>query len=363
MADYIACADAGNGGTNVAVVDKKNNLVVTYRPSIRAKASGESLGLGKGWELSYSSVVWAGHRYIVGDDILTVSRKGLERHMGDNRYANEFHQFLIALALADSGVASGSVDLTVCAPPGVFNKVKPLILERFAKFNNQATIWIDGEDKPRTWDYEQISVIPEGIGAAACFILDEKGRKAKNDSLSGNVVILDIGAYTIDALSLVNGNFNPEALDYASWENEGVDLHIRQPILKEVKKQLSDFAILTEDDIDVALRRGSAGGKYTVTLGDFEADITPLVQKYSRRYAEWIANTIGDGKFNTFKGINKVFVIAGGSYLVTEHLKDWYGDKIADPTSYNTTESVNLADLNAVGGLRFRLSRLSNKKK
>src|ERR1051325_2077956 len=110
MSDYIASVDAGNGGTN-AVLAQSKGYKSFYGPSVRAAASGDSLGLGKGWELEYDYVDWDGHRYVTGDDVIRVTRRALERHMGINRYGNEFHQFLVALALAKLGIKDGEVDL------------------------------------------------------------------------------------------------------------------------------------------------------------------------------------------------------------------------------------------------------------
>ena len=67
-----------------------------------------------------------------------------------------------------------------------------------------------------------MTVWPEGIGAAACYILDEKGEFVENDVLAGEAVLLDLGVYTLDALKLVDGSFNPEALEHATWEDAGL---------------------------------------------------------------------------------------------------------------------------------------------
>src|ERR1041385_9576659 len=94
MADQIASVDAGNGGTNAVLARPGGNHKTFYEPSVRAAASGDSLGLGKEWEIDYEYVDWNGHRYVTGDDVIRVTRRALERHMGINRYGNEFHQFL-----------------------------------------------------------------------------------------------------------------------------------------------------------------------------------------------------------------------------------------------------------------------------
>ena len=51
MADFLASVDAGNGGTNAILVKGRGKPRRYYEPSVRAAATGDSLGLGKDLEL------------------------------------------------------------------------------------------------------------------------------------------------------------------------------------------------------------------------------------------------------------------------------------------------------------------------
>lgn len=357
MADYTASVDAGNGGTNAVLVKGTGRYKYHYEPSVRAAATGDSLNLGTQLELDYGYVDWHGHRYVTGDDVIRITRRNLERHVGTNRYGNEFHRFLIAVALAKLGVKKGTVDLTVFAPPGLYNELSPLIQEHFMDHEGEVIIGLKGDKKPRTWQYEQVTVWPEGIGAAACFILDNKGEFVESDALAGETVLLDIGVFTLDALKLVDGNFNPEALEHATWEDAGLNVHLRQPILRAVKDRSNEFAHLTVDDIDQVLRRGLVAGDYTLRVAGLEADLKPLFDKHSERYAGWIANTICDGVFGGFRGIRSVILVGGGVELVEDWLKEWYGDKLLSRNRHPTTRRIQPVDMNAVGGLRLSLMR------
>lgn len=362
MSDYIASVDAGNGGTN-AILAQPKGYKSFYEPSVRAAASGESLELGKQWELDYDYVDWDGHRYVTGDDVIRVSRRQLERHMGANRYGNEFHQMLVAHALARLGVKSGTVDLTLFTPPGLFNDLKQFVKERFSQRGGKVEISLKGDKKPRKFQYNQITIWPEGLGAAVCFALDDKGDLVPSDILNGEVVVLDLGAHTLDAIQLSNGNFNAESLQHATWEAGGVHVHIREPILRAVKKQLGDDAAnLTVDDIDRIIRLGSVSGDYTLTVAGLDADLKPLVDRYCERYAEWVSNNIADGVFDGFRGIKSVILVGGGAGLVEPYLskQTWYGNKILDRKTHKTTKDVHPVDMNAVGGLRLALHRLKS---
>jgi len=357
LTDYIASVDAGNGGVNAVIAAKnKSGYKAYYEPSVRAAATGDSLGLGPDWEMEYTYVDWNGHRYITGDSVTKVTKRGLERHIGSNRYGNEFHQMLVAKALAELGVKSGEVDLTLFAPPGLFVEARSAMIERFLT-DPPVSIKLKGDKETREWSYKSITVWPEGIGAAACFVIDKNGKYLNNDILSGDTVILDAGAHTLDALKMSDGNFNPEGLETATWEAGGVDVHLRQPILRAVKKQAADFANLTVDDVDRVIRGGLVSGDYTLRAGGLEVDIEPLVKKYAERYAEWTANNICDGVFGGFKGIKSVILVGGGAVLVEDHLKEWYGDKILDRKKHAETKKLHPVDMNAIGGLRFAQMR------
>ncbi len=360
MVDYIASVDAGNGGTN-AVLAMPKGYKSFYEASVRAAATGESLGLGKGWELEYDYVDWDGHRYVTGDDVIRVTRRQLERHMGANRYGNEFHQMLVAHALARLGVKSGTVDLTLFAPPGMFNDLKEFIRDRFTQRGGKVEITLKGDKKPRKFQYDKVTVWPEGIGAAACFVLNDQGDIVPSDTLSGEVVVLDLGAHTLDAIQLSNGNFNAESLQHATWEAGGVHVHIREPILRAVKKQLGDDAAnLTVDDIDRVIRLGSVSGDHILTVAGLEADLKPLLDRYAERYAEWVSNNIADGVFDGFRGIKSVILVGGGAGLVEPYLskQTWYGKKILDRKLHKTTKDLHPVDMNAVGGLRLAFNRI-----
>jgi hypothetical protein len=280
----------------------------------------------------------------------------MERHQGPNRYGNELHQFLIATAIAQLGVKKGSVDLTLFAPPGMYVEAKQAMTERL---NNagEVSIQLKGDRKPRTWTYDPITIWPEGVGAVACFVLDEQGDMIETDILDGETVVIDLGAYTLDALKLVDGNFNPEALEFATFEDGGVKTHVVDPILREVRKQGEDFSLLTPDDIDRVLRLGLVSEDYTLRVAGYEVNLAALVEKQRVRYAEWVANNIADNVFQGFRGIKSAILVGGGALLVEDHLREWYGDKILNRKKHPTTRKIHPVDFNAVGGLRFALRR------
>ena len=196
------------------------------------------------------------------------------------------------------------------------------------------------------------------MGAVACFILDNNGEMVESDVLDGETLVMDLGFYTLDALKMVDGNFNPEGLEHATFEQGGVMSHVLEPILRVVRKQGEDFSLLTADDVDRVIRLGLVSEDYTLKAAGYELDLGPLVEKHRERYAEWIANNIVDNVFSGFRGIKSVILVGGGALLVEDHLREWYGDKLLNRKKYAATRKIHPVDFNAVGGLRFALRRV-----
>jgi hypothetical protein len=354
MADYIVSIDAGNGGTNGALAQKKGYKSV-YFPSVRAAASGESLGLGAGFELDSQWVEWANNRYLYGDSVF-ISRKAIERHTGSNRYGNEFHLFLIAIALGQLIPEGGSVDLTLFAPPAMFVNAKATIQERLSRLDNTLAIKFKGDAKPRIYTIEKLTVLPEGVGALFCIALDEQGKPVGKDVLSGENVILDGGLFTLDALQISNGNVNPEKLSSATWEGQGIRAHILEPVLALAKKSGRDFELITIDDIDRTLRNGVNTGDYTLTSGGSKVDLKPAIDKYSERYSHWIANQVIDGVFDELRGIKSLIFVGGAAILCAHHMQSQYNGKVFSFAQAKQTAKVLPIDANCVGGLRYAIA-------
>lgn len=352
MTDYFASVDTGNGMTNVLVFDaQRGTFKSLHIPSVRSVASKTTLGL-KG-ELDKQWIDWYGMTYYAGEDCLIGTRTAIEKHMGAGRYGEEFSRFMAAVGIARAGVKSGAVDLTLFAPPGLYLEARRAIQ---ANFSGNVKITLKGDKKPREWRYENVTVWPEGIGAVFAFIYDDAGKLYESDILSGDVVVLDIGVFTLDALRLVGGRFDVDSLEQATWEGAGINTHVWQPALKFLRKQDDDFSILTEDDIDMTLRRGFANKDWRVTVAGKEANMKDWFHARFDKYADWIANNICDGVFNGFRGIKSVILVGGGAAMVTAKLRDLYPDKIVNMSAYPHLKKLHPGDLNAVGGLRYALA-------
>jgi hypothetical protein len=233
--------------------------------------------------------------------------------------------------------------------------------ERFAQAGGNVAIQFANDKKPRKWKYSKIRVWPEGIGAAACFILDADGCITDASALSGEVVILDLGMHTLDALQMSNGNFNPESLATATWENGGIKTLVLEPVQRAVKKIGHDFDLITLDDIDKVLRAGLETGNWNLVWAGQSVDLRDEFQKHFARYSQWIANNIIDGVFNGLRGIRGLVPVGGGAAMVQDYLAQLYENKILRFGADGATRNIHPIDANAIGGLRLAKSQLKGK--
>lgn len=355
MPDYVISVDPGNGMTNAVRSMKKGYKAIAF-PSVRAAATGDTLGIGGQFELDYEYIDWGSHRYIVGDDV-SISRRAVERHQGAFRYGDEFWLFLVATAIAKLGVTKGTVDLTVFAPPGMYFDARHAIEERFKKNKGLILIKLKGDSKPRQINIENVTVHPEGLGALLCFVLNDKGQPIETNLLDGQNVILDMGMNTLDALQITDGQFNPESLSSATWENGGLKTHIFDPALRVVKAVSPDFDLMTIDDVERVLRSGLTVDDWFLRVAGLEVDMKPVFDKYAERYAAWVSNNIVDGVFNGLRGIKSMILVGGGAGLIQHYLQQGYPNKILNPDAHKTMKGVSPVEMNAVGGLRLAASR------
>ncbi|MBA3868236.1 MAG: ParM/StbA family protein [Anaerolineae bacterium] len=316
MTNYIASVDCGNGNTCAMLAGTKKSISF---PSIRARITSKTLGLGKGHELDFASAVWRGDTYAIGDDALLVNRQGIDRHMGVNRYGGEHHQFLTAYALARLGVKSGSIDLTLLCPPAMYNDLKQPMIDAYTA--QPVEITLKGDKKPRQWTYDSVNVLPEGYAAKGCIMLDPSGTKwALAAKLVGDVVLLDVGAYTANVFRLHNGAFNPADLPQSSIANEGGNTHLRLPLLGWVHGAGGDLTAVTLDDIDRVLRLGSASGDYVMQFGSASIDLTPMLDRLGKQYADWLANNALDTRYDGLKDISGLLIVGGNAAYIMPHL-------------------------------------------
>lgn len=365
MYTHIASTDAGNGGVNTAVLkagQKAQNPTFDYFPSVRAVVRGKSLGLGAELEHQYSAVEWGGQKYIVGDDCVRVSRQGLDRYIGQDRYGSEHHQFLVLTALARVGVGlktPANVALSLFCPPEYFADQKEAIRAAFEGKTYRFTY----ADKPHVITIGKVFVIPEGQAAMFCFNLNPDGTPNQQNALTGDALFLDSGVFTLDCVLVRDGKVSPEHT--FSLPNAGLNQFVRVPLMLAAQGAGRDFQAVNEDDIDQLIRAYAAAtddaGRIEASIlsyGGYTVDLYGPMQNAIQTYANWIvANAISH--FDGLRGIRHVVLLGGGASLITPYFADWYPDKVKNSSTppHYAVAKIAPHNMNVVGGLRVALAK------
>lgn len=364
---HIAAVDAGNGGVNAVLTrlqgDKFQTPQADYFPSVRSVVRAKSLGLGATQELQYTPVEWHGQKYVVGDDVTRITKQGLDRFIGKDRYGSEFHQFLVATALARLGVGGkgeASVYLSLFCPPGYFAEQRENIKKAFS---GKAVSILYG-DKLHQFRYTSVAVVPEGQAALFCFNLNQDGTPNDKNPLYGDVLFLDSGVYTLDSVLVSDGKVSSERT--FSFSDKGIDFFIRKPLVLAAQAASREFEGITEDDVDVLIRqyadakddneRWQACNLYH---GGYTVDLFSVMQRQIAEYVGWINNNVL-ARYDGLRGIRHVVLVGGGASLITQQLHELFPDKIKNSTEppYYAANRISPVNMNAYGGLRVAVAKV-----
>jgi len=363
----FASVEVGNGMAVIYAIREGDPRVYVYScPSLRATATGDQL-VGGIDQMKLETVYWNNQVYGVGDDVIDFGLKAGERQIGVARYGDDLEEFFTAYLLVKSGAVQNGdvVDVSVFAPPGMFNEVYDQMTEAYA---GTREIQI-GDGDPVYFVYNNCVVLPEGYASALCFIFLLDGTPAFNDVLDGRVAFIDAGFHTLDKGHFVDGIINPEDLGNATVENGGVKNHILMPILKVLHAKYPDSKrFLTMNHIDKVIRHGSVTDDWRIFVGrqgtrssDGMVSIKTLVVESRNTYADWIANVVIDSELDGLAGYKSAIVTGGGMYGVYDELQRQYeartGVKYFVSPSKVTAKvgksKVKFEDLNVAGGLIF----------
>jgi len=342
--------DGGNGGTNAIYLKENGRRKRVYFPSVRAEVTDKKIGFAE-MELDFDYVEWGGTKFVYGDEVVRINRHNADRHRGQNRYGNELQSFLVAAAALEAKVKSGTYDLVMFAPPGMYQDVKGTMIDRF----EGKTLTIEPKrGSAREYTFENVQILPEGIGAVICLGYNDDGTPFEGGALMrGRVIVIDIGTYTLDIMNFENGSLNMEPLPKSTWDDSGIASYIIEPLLAEIRDYNADLAAsVTYDVIDMAIRDGLNGGDWTVEGGGQAANIEKAYHRRAEAYASWIANNIIDTYLSGLDGINAAVMIGGGHHMTGEYFDQWNYDKLVNYRKTPPLKKVDPVDINAEGAAR-----------
>ncbi len=350
--DYIAVVDAGNGGVNgVSVKGDGTCRASTYTASARVLINPQQLDSPEMKALMNKVDLfrWGGQTYAFGDDVVQFRRDQIERNMGNRRYGEDTHQFFVAAALLGMGV-TGDVDLTIGLPPGRFNEMKDPIIKAFlGKTVHISLETRAGLEYESVITYKNVRVMPEGVGVVFCNRYRDDG--SPDDSLlkyvSGEVGIMDIGRYTTDVWTMINGKFDPTGIK--TYQDFGVQHEIIDPILDALGKQNADWRYVLPEEIDYAIREGTC--KFIAPNGQ-QVNFKKNYDKLTVSFADRLATEIVQPELRSLEGMTGLHLIGGGAIGTRPHLAAKYRSKVF---SLDAVGGVQETEVNAEGWLRYVL--------
>jgi hypothetical protein len=292
-----------------------------------------------------------GHRFAIGE---TVHFKGLTpvtiSHR--SRIGTDFYKTIFASALAATVKTSAVISPVVSLPPAAYwDKEK----QKEALAGVYEVEVADGKGKFKkltyTVPYENIRVIPEGVGTVCMFVLDENGNEI-DDTMFKNVIgIIDVGTYTTDLIQL----------DRLKLVRRGTDSIPHA--LHDIHTKLRNLTSTRGYDLDVhkadeVLRQG------WYRQGGLRIGIDKEVEEWAKQLSQLVSGAIRSN-WNGGDDVDFILVTGGGGGLVYNYLADEFKLKkdnvklqnpaLEDERVFIVEDAPHFA--NAEGGYRYGLLR------
>ncbi len=354
--------NAGNLSTNGSIHVSAGEIATLSFPSIRSVASGYTLNLEN--EVDREWVAYGKNKFYVGEDVLIglESRKAIDSHTGEKRYASAMHLFLIDYTTATllkkleeyaDPAQDVEIVLNTFLPPGLYDEFRPKLKAAFEGKNAARSIHFKSDAQPMTWRVVEVNVFPEGLHTWSCMYFNERGERQPQSITAGNKVLMDGGGWSFDDYLIINGKVDPESLKNATLKNGGIIHHVLNKVLDEVVALGSAFRHATIYDIDKVLRDGATSGRYKLTIGNDTTDIKALLAEKCEDYALFISRNVCDKKWNGFDEVDGFIFIGGGFFVIGEMLDAMYPGKLVPFAAYEHLADILPTEMDVVGVLRM----------
>ncbi len=189
-------------------------------------------------------------------------------------------------------------------------------------------------------------VYPEGAGAGAVYMLNERGQFVNTAFMQGHTGVIDGGYRTIDS-AIFEG---PTLLENSA--------HSLTNSISGVYQLMQTWAIeefgedWTEEDCETNLRNSYAILRETKE----RVDLSEWIDDLGERLADLIDSDIFQKQWNGLGDVDRVILAGGVSYMVAHHLKERYPNAIVLREEYPHTRTIPYELMNAVGHIRLLLA-------
>lgn len=280
MKSNVMGVDIGYGYTKVCG-DKLSKVIPSQIAKLKTRGAFGT----------YSDTITVnGQTFVVGDDI---------DNIGDYSVSSEFlgtSEYLALLGRALTLSKSTAV-LVLGLPPGLYDEER---IEKLEKIILAANIVAGNGDKVPV--PEAVKFVPQGAGIYFDYIGSSQQRNMQ--ARSGNIVIIDIGSYTLDIVLFSSGR-------YIAGAARSYPLGISK-LLNSIKTQFSKIhgVFLNNDDNAMKLIRE---GSYTHFGKTYNMNIEPLLDEYiNQKVVKAVRNYASELRESTNKSVDEIVIGGGG---------------------------------------------------
>lgn len=264
--------------------------------------------------MSALTITMDNQTYYVGRNAITNARNG-RLTLRQNK-ADDIHnkiKFLTSLALfMEEDQTYAEFDIITGLPVLEYRNQKDQLESMMS--NNERIFFFDMHYGPKVVSksikVNNVKVISQGEGAFYDFILDNNGNivEEQANSVSGTVMVVDIGYRTSDIVTMENGRYVEPLSDQL---NRGVNT-IHQEILRLIMEK---FGIKKElKELDQYVRDGSF---YHNTKS---YDISEIIATAARPFAEDIVESLHTISNDQLGSVNHVIFTGGGAEIIYPHV-------------------------------------------
>jgi hypothetical protein len=186
-------------------------------------------------------------------------------------------------------------------------------------------------------------VYPEGVGAAACYMLDSNGRFVNPAFAAGHTGVVDGGYRTIDSAIFEGPTLLENSAQSLTNSITGVYRLMQQWAMEEFGEDWN------EEECETNLRNS-----YTILRETKErVDLGDWIDDLGSRLADLIEADVFQKQWNGLGDVDRVILAGGVSYMVAPHLKDRFPNVIILREEHPHTRDVPYELMNATGHIRL----------
>jgi len=286
-------------------------LIPSFVTNFKEKPSTEFVVEGK--QLEYIACEIDGKKYVVGD-YATKLDPDIEWTGGENKHNDNKFPIIMktVLGLMSKGTNETIYTLMMNLPIKNDTPERREQLTQLVKGTHEMKISYDGINWiERTVTVEDVCIKKQPFGSLCDLMLDNNGEIVDHNIAKGFNVLADIGARTLNVLTLDSLEEQPELTTHT---NMGMFSSYLQ-IGKYLENQLG--ATIPDGKLPMIIKNKEIKGM----------DITPVINQAYENHANTILNTLDRILINSWAFVDTIIFTGGGSELLKQYLSERFANR------------------------------------